>query len=106
MPIYQYICADCGLFEEIAPISQFSDPCDCPTCGASSPRDLLSAPHLSKLTPQARRAHTINERSADSPIRAKANGLQPTGPRIRSTSRTAANGSKSMPGNRPWMLSH
>lgn len=106
MPIYQYTCATCGSFEESASISCFAEPCACPTCGAVSPRNLLSVPQLSKLAPQARSAHRINERAADSPRRAKANGLTPTGPKIKSKALTRADGSKSLPGARPWMLSH
>ncbi|MEM6466603.1 MAG: zinc ribbon domain-containing protein [Pseudomonadota bacterium] len=106
MPLYQYICETCGSFEETAPISQYAEPCDCPTCGAISPRNLLSVPQLSTLNPQARKAHGVNERAADSPRRANANGLTPSGPRINSRALTRKDGSKSMPGARPWMLSH
>lgn len=106
MPIYQYTCADCGPFENAAPISRFADPCDCPTCGALSPRNLLSVPQLSKLAPSARNAHAVNERSAHSPKRAKANGLKPMGPKINGKALTRADGSKSLSGGRPWMLSH
>lgn len=106
MPIYQYTCANCGLFEEAAPISRFAEPCDCPTCGASSPRNLLSVPQLSKLTPIARQAHNVNERASDAPKRAKANGMKPSGPRIGSRAHTGKDGSKMIQGSRPWMLSH
>jgi len=106
MPVYQYTCAQCGVFEDAAPISQFEAPRDCPTCGAVSPRNLLSAPSLSTYSPLARKAHAVNERASDNPKRAKENGLVPSGPRIRSQARTAKDGSKSMPNNRPWMLSH
>ena len=106
MPVYQYTCASCGSFEDTAPISRFSDPCACPSCGAMSPRNLLSVPQLSTLTSQARAGHMINERASDSPKRASATGLRPTGPKIKSHARTHADGSKSMPGARPWMLSH
>lgn len=106
MPIYEYMCEDCGPFEETASIDRFTDPCDCPACGASAQRNLLSVPQLSRLTSQARSAHAVNERSADSPKRAKANGLKPTGPKIRSKARIRPDGTKSLAGARPWMLSH
>lgn len=105
MPVYEYICHDCGPFEEIAPLSRFAEPCDCPSCGASSSR-LLSVPQVSAVSGLTRRAHEVNERSADSPKRAKANGLTPSGPRINTRAARAADGSKSLPGTRPWMLSH
>lgn len=87
-------------------MSRFDEPCDCPTCGLSSPRNLLSVPQLSRLNAQARSSHMINERASDSPKRAKANGMTPSGPRIKSKARTHADGSRSLAGTRPWMLSH
>lgn len=106
MPIYQYTCVACGPFEETASISQFDMPCDCPTCGTPSPRNLLSAPQLSAVSPLARKAHAVNERASDAPRRAKEHGLTPSGPKIRSKAVTHANGSKSLRNQRPWMLSH
>jgi len=106
MPVYQYTCATCGSFEETAPISRFADPCECPSCGALSPRNLLSVPQLSTLNSQARTGHMINERASDSPKRASQTGMRPTGPKIKSRSRTHADGSKSTAGARPWMLSN
>lgn len=106
MPIYQYKCDQCGVFNASAPMSEFDQPIDCPTCGASAPRDLLSVPSLSTVSSLGRKAHLINERASDSPKRAKEHGLTPSGPRIRSKTRTHAGGAKSLPSNRPWMLSH
>ncbi|MEM6373084.1 MAG: zinc ribbon domain-containing protein [Pseudomonadota bacterium] len=105
MPIYQYSCEQCGLFEDRKPIALFDAPCDCPTCGALSPR-ALTMPQVSMVSAIARRSHAINERSSDSPRRAKANGLTPSGPSIKSRAVQGADGSKHMPGARPWMLSH
>lgn len=105
MPLYDYHCDACGVFKEIAPLSQFSAPCQCPTCGAMSER-LLTMPQISTVSPNTRKARLVNERSADSPKRARANGLTPSGPRIRSKAVAVGNGAKSMPSSRPWMLSH
>ncbi|MEO0989367.1 MAG: zinc ribbon domain-containing protein [Pseudomonadota bacterium] len=105
MPIYDYKCSACGVFQAVAPLTQFADPTTCPSCGATSPR-ALTVPRVSTVSSTARKAHAINERSADSPKRAKANGLRPSGPKINSKARTYADGSKSIPNARPWMLSH
>ena len=105
MPTYQYLCDARGPCEEVAPSSRFAEPCDCPACGAASPRNLLSLPQLSRLNSVARSGHAINERASDSPRRAKANGLTSTGPKIRSKARQHADGSRSISGARPWMLS-
>ena len=71
MPVYEYLCQDCGVFEEIAPMSRFADPCDCPDCGLSAPRVMISVPRLSVVSSATRRAHETNERSADSPKRSE-----------------------------------
>ena len=105
MPVYKYTCATCGDFEEMVPMARFADPCDCPTCGAISPR-ALTMPQISMVSAHNRRAHGINERSSDRPNRAKANGLTPSGPKIGSRAITLADGSKSLKGSRPWKLSH
>lgn len=105
MPVYNYICETCGPFEAMAPMAKFSDPCDCPSCGAVSER-ALTMPQLSTVSSTNRRAHMINERASDSPRRAKANGLTPSGPRIKSKAVTRSDGSRSIAGSRPWMLSH
>ncbi|MEL7026096.1 MAG: zinc ribbon domain-containing protein [Pseudomonadota bacterium] len=105
MPVYNYHCDACGPFEAVAPIAKFADPCQCPSCEAVAPR-ALAVPQLSTISVHNRKAHVINERSSDSPKRAKANGLTPSGPKIKSRARTHQDGSKSMPSARPWMLSH
>ena len=46
MPIYEYECRECGYRFEA--LQKMSDPLltDCPACGQSSLRKLLSAPHF------------------------------------------------------------
>ena len=46
MPTYDYSCATCGPFSEVRPMAEFARPQPCPTCGASAPRAVLSAPAL------------------------------------------------------------
>jgi putative FmdB family regulatory protein len=46
MPLYEYICDACGRFAAMRPLAAFADPCDCPDCGAASPRNLLASPAL------------------------------------------------------------
>jgi putative FmdB family regulatory protein len=37
MPIYEYWCNNCGKeFEQMRPMSQASEPANCPSCGTSS----------------------------------------------------------------------
>jgi putative FmdB family regulatory protein len=36
MPLYEYVCADCGLkFEKLRPMSQMNEPIACVQCGSS-----------------------------------------------------------------------
>ena len=47
MPIYEYWCANCGKeFEQMRPMSQSSEPANCPTC--NSPSDKLPSVFASK----------------------------------------------------------
>ncbi len=46
MPLYEYSCDACGPFAAMRPLAAFADPCDCPECGAASPRNLLASPAL------------------------------------------------------------
>ena len=41
MPIYEYLCSDCGAeFESIRTVSRADDPIDCKTCGAPATRQI------------------------------------------------------------------
>ncbi|MEM6356175.1 MAG: zinc ribbon domain-containing protein [Pseudomonadota bacterium] len=108
MPLYEYECQEHGVFEATRPMAQFDQPCPCPVCGELSPR-ATSLPRVAALSEHARRAHATNERarheprsSRDSDPRNLPNGS--TGRGRRALQR--ADGSKSNPASRPWMLSY
>ena len=61
MPSYDYLCADCGPFSEIRPMSRSDEPCTCPECGAEAPRALLRVPYFSTMDRAKRTAIGINE---------------------------------------------
>lgn len=111
MPVYEYWCEDCGPFESLAPMSKFSDPCDCPDCARPAPRVLLTAPKLSVMDSGRRHAFETNERSADSP-RKSSHGpgcsccSGGAGAKKKSKTLYRPDGSKSFPTKRPWMISH
>ncbi len=109
MPVYEYMCSDCGVFEELRPMSRFADPCNCPTCGALSKRVMLTVPRLSAVSGAVKRAHETNERSADSPKRSSHGpncGCCGGGAKKPGKTLYRADGSKSFPSKRPWMISH
>lgn len=56
MPIYEYLCSECGAFTAMRPMAECDLPSDCPTCGASASRVILTAPHCSMMPAATRLA--------------------------------------------------
>lgn len=107
MPIYEYECPDCGIFDELRPLSQAKDPARCPECGAIRSRR-ISAPALTRLPHSLRTAMERNERSAHAPRSTRrcgctgAHTCQPP-----STTRGTQPVKQARKRNaRPWMLGH
>ncbi|PXW23868.1 zinc ribbon domain-containing protein [Paraburkholderia caballeronis] len=46
MPVYDYLCADCGVFDAVRRIAQRDDALCCPRCGADAQRVTVAAPAL------------------------------------------------------------
>lgn len=108
MAIYEYVCEAHGAFEAVRPMADFAAPCPCPTCGAVSPRVMLTPPRLGATDRGSMRAHATNEQAADSPKRLSTHGPGCSccaGP-SKSVSKKAPDGAKSFPTKRPWMISH
>ena len=110
MPIYEYRCADHGLFEAMRPMAAYTDSCDCPECGIAADRVLVTAPHLATADRGRIQAHAVNERSADSPKKLSSHGAGCAccsgGARPGRATLRRSDGAKSFPGSRPWMISH
>lgn len=112
MPVYEYMCNDCGPFTAMRPMAECELPEQCPGCKIDAPRVLLTAPYCATISPERRRAHATNERSAHAPrTLADYKAAHPTGCACCSSrpSRLTArgkNGAKSFPTSRPWMISH
>jgi putative FmdB family regulatory protein len=45
MPVYDYLCPQCGGFAETRPLAEYADPRPCPGCGTIAPR-ALTIPNL------------------------------------------------------------
>ena len=112
MPVYEYLCNDCGPFTDMRPMAECDAPQDCPQCESESPRVILTAPNFFCMPSDKRKAHATNERSASAPKTVgeyKAShgpgcGCCSTKPsRLVKRTRT---GAKSFPTARPWMISH
>jgi putative FmdB family regulatory protein len=112
MPVYEYLCSDCGPFTDMRPMAECDLPSGCPACGASAPRVILTAPHFSAMPVAKRQAHVANERSAHAP-RSLSSLKSSHGAGCACCSKTSSrmarrnkDGSKSFPASRPWMISH
>lgn len=46
MPVYDYLCADCGVFDAVRRIAERDDALCCPRCGAGAQRVTVAAPAL------------------------------------------------------------
>ncbi|PMR75754.1 FmdB family zinc ribbon protein [Billgrantia endophytica] len=110
MPLYDYKCADHGLFHELVPISAAGETCPCPRCGLLSPRVVLVAPSVLAMAPEKRQALARNERAAHEPRHGNRDSEREQGcchharhkPKVFYT----AEGNKMFPSARPWMISH
>jgi putative FmdB family regulatory protein len=113
MPVYEYLCDECGPFKDMRPMAECDDPQICPSCESSSPRVILTAPNFLCMSSDRRKAIATNERSANAPKtldQYKAShgpgcgccsGTKPK----RAVNKTRS-GAKSFPTARPWMISH
>lgn len=115
MPVYEYICTDCGKdYTLLRPMSERNKPSYCTFCNHEGVKVVLTAPHTAILSKQTRIAHETNERSRHEPqtldqYKAKRHGpgcgccsgkktTQKKNPDGTLAAKTA--------GSRPWMISH
>lgn len=112
MPNYDYNCTNCGAFTESRPMAQSGDPCACPTCGTASPRAYFTTPFFAMMDSATRTAIATNERASHAPKTSKSLAHGPScgccGSNSKKKSKTIfrADGSKTFPSARPWMISH
>jgi putative FmdB family regulatory protein len=105
MPLYDYECERCGPFTALRPMADYDAPLDCPDCGASAPRVMLTAPRLGATDRLQLAAHATNERSAHAPRRSSHGAgcgcCSGSGAKAKSTPQV-----KGFSNRRPWMISH
>ena len=108
MPVYGYLCGECGPFTALRPMSEFQLPQPCEGCGNPARRAMLAAPSLAAMDGGQRRAHAANERSANAPTKAKRHPASCGCCAGRNGRPLAAEAvtAKSFPAARPWMISH
>jgi putative FmdB family regulatory protein len=112
MPVYDYLCNDCGPFTDMRPMAECDAPQSCPKCASPSPRAMLTAPNFFCMSSDRRKAYATNERNANAPKTLgefKASHAPGCGCCSGKPSRTVKetrSGAKSFPTARPWMISH
>jgi len=70
MPLYEFMCAECGPFTELRRLSECDMPMECPTCAVPASR-MISVPRLAIMAKNNRTAWERNEKSAHEPRLAK-----------------------------------
>lgn len=122
MPVYDYKCADHGLFYELAAMADSSKPMACPDCGTLCARVIMLAPEIMDMRAENRQAHSRNEEARHAPVLSTADyraeqqarrehkhgkgcgcGDKPI---RQSNLMFTAQGNKMFPSMRPWMISH
>jgi putative FmdB family regulatory protein len=104
MPVYDYACDTCGVFTVLRPMAQYQEPHDCPGCGVSAPRAMVTAPRLAGMDNARRAAFATNERAAHAPQQSSGHIH---GASCGCGSPSAQSGAaKTFPSARPWMISH
>ncbi len=113
MPVYDYLCSECGPFTEMRPMMECDAPQSCPECSALAPRAFLTAPYFATMSRESRLAHATNERSAHAPkTLGEYKALHGPGCGCCSGKKPARlvtkskSGAKGFPTARPWMISH
>lgn len=116
MPLYDYKCQTHGVFQELATLSDYDQPCPCPQCGQLAARVIVLAPDILNMAPNRRHAFATNEKACHEPIVStaasrdadpKASGCNcNSNPNRPSRLMYTADGKKFFPSMRPWMISH
>ena len=106
MPLYEYMCEQCGPFTELRRMSECELTAECPDCNAEAAR-MISAPRLAIMETNNRVAWERNERSAHEPRQiTRSNdhhGHDHKGKHNHAHHHAHQHGHG---GGRPWMLGH
>ena len=78
MPVYEFVCEDCGPFEQRRPFAEAGDPMACPSCGHEA-RRVYSMPNTRRVPTALSGAMDRAEKSAHAPevVRRPAGGAEP-----------------------------
>ena len=78
MPVYEFVCEDCGPFEQRRPFAEAGEPMACPSCGHEA-RRVYSIPNTRRMPTALSGAMDRAEKSAHEPevVRRPAGGRGP-----------------------------
>ena len=93
MPVYDFICDDCGPFDQRRSLAEAGDPVTCPRCGKEA-RRVYSMPNTRRMPTGLSKAMDRAEKSAHEPevVRRPAGGFGKAHRHGR--------------GGRPWAMGH
>lgn len=94
MPVYEFVCEDCGPFETSRSFAESSDPADCPECEEEAKR-VYSMPSFRSLSKAQKELRRREEKSGEPTLGVK---QRPEGP--------SAKPKLQRGGGRPWEISH
>jgi len=122
MPVYDYKCHEHGVFYALATLDESSAPKPCPECGELSARIIIISPHLAKLKKEEMTAHARNEKAQFEPQFSTPESRKEAHEKHahqhgsgcgcsehkknKSMLFYTAEGHKTFPSMRPWMISH
>jgi len=110
MPVYDYLCDECGPFSAVRPMAEYQAPAPCVACGAPAARALLSVPNVSAMAAGQRRAAAVNERSANAPRRSSRHpascGCCAPRKGLAAEATAAPAAARMVTSGRPWMIGH
>ena len=66
MPVYEFVCEDCGPFEQRRSVAEAGDPMACPSCGREA-RRVYSMPSTARMPSALSGALDHAEKSAHEP---------------------------------------
>lgn len=101
MPIYDFECPNCGVFDKLLKINERNSTQYCVKCGSSSDRVILNASKLLEMPVARRLAMETNERASHEPrIRSHGVGCSCC------SSNNKSQSARTFTNKRPWMISH
>lgn len=106
MPVYDYKCPKHGIFHELGEIKLAGTPKQCPQCQTLSPQIIMIPPAYLDMDADKKKACACNERAQHAPLKSS-QLLRPDSSMSKSKNTLIhPDGTKTIPNQRPWMISH